>query len=111
MRPKVQVSRSASLGAPRSLRHGMIEAPAITLGANVQHPKFGGVVIDDEDSGAHARVQVQFDPARSKARRTEKAGVCPRCRAQQGHRMHRAVALAGLWANRPRADVCAAGWR
>lgn len=70
LRPKVQVSRSASLGAPRSLRHGMIEAPAITLGANAQHPKVGGVVIDDEDSGAHARVQVQLDPARSRARRT-----------------------------------------
>ncbi len=70
VRPKVQVSRSASLGAPRSTRHGMIGAPAITLGANVQHPKVGGVVIEDEDSGAHARVQVQFDPARSRARRT-----------------------------------------
>lgn len=57
VRPKVRVSRSASLGALRSMRHGMIEAPAITLGANVQHPRVGGVVIDDEDSGAPSRVQ------------------------------------------------------
>ncbi|UYK66543.1 DNA helicase II [Xanthomonas sacchari] len=67
VRPKVQVSRSASLGAPRSLGHSVIEAPAIKLGANVQHPKFGGgVVIDYEGSGAHARVQVQFDEAGAK---------------------------------------------
>lgn len=40
------------------MRHGMIEAPAITLGANVQHPRFGSVVIDYQDSGARARVHV-----------------------------------------------------
>ncbi len=67
VRPKVQVSRSASLGAPRSLGHSVIEAPTIKLGANVQHPKFGGgVVIDYEGNGAHARVQVQFDEAGAK---------------------------------------------
>jgi DNA helicase-2/ATP-dependent DNA helicase PcrA len=67
VRPKVQVSRSASLGAQRNLGHSVIEAPAIKLGANVQHPKFGGgVVVDYEGSGAHARVQVQFDEVGAK---------------------------------------------
>ncbi|RBC96925.1 hypothetical protein BRM70_16215, partial [Xanthomonas oryzae pv. oryzae] len=42
--------------------HGVVEAAPITLGANVEHPKFGGgVVVDYEGAGAHARVQVQFD--------------------------------------------------
>lgn len=63
VRPKVQVSRTASLGAARGGPvHGVVEAAPITLGANVEHPKFGGgVVVDYEGAGAHARVQVQFD--------------------------------------------------
>jgi DNA helicase-2/ATP-dependent DNA helicase PcrA len=63
VRPKVQVSRAASLGASRgSFGHAPIEAPAMKLGSNVSHPKFGlGVVVDYEGAGAHARVQVQFD--------------------------------------------------
>jgi DNA helicase-2/ATP-dependent DNA helicase PcrA len=69
IRPKVQVSRPASLGASRShgQGHRAIEAPAIRLGANVSHPKFGsGVVTDYEGNGAHARVQVQFDEVGAK---------------------------------------------
>ncbi|HBK46381.1 MAG TPA: DNA helicase II, partial [Xanthomonadaceae bacterium] len=67
VRPKVQVSRPASLGPGRGYGHAPIEAPAIRLGANVNHPKFGsGVVTDYEGSGAHARVQVQFDEAGAK---------------------------------------------
>ena len=37
------------------------------LGAAVRHPTFGtGTVIDVEGSGAHARVQVNFDDVGSK---------------------------------------------
>jgi len=63
VRPKVQVSRPASLGAARgSFGHAALETPALKLGSNVSHPKFGvGVVVDYEGAGAHARVQVQFD--------------------------------------------------
>lgn len=63
VRPKVQVSRPASLGAARgSFGHAPLETPALKLGSNVSHPKFGvGVVVDYEGAGAHARVQVQFD--------------------------------------------------
>ncbi|WP_162839015.1 hypothetical protein, partial [Xanthomonas arboricola] len=44
-----------------------VEAAPIKLGANVQHPKFGGgVVVDYEGAGAHARVQVQFDDVGAK---------------------------------------------
>ncbi|QBH05448.1 DNA helicase II [Xanthomonas oryzae] len=68
VRPKVQVSRTASLGAARGGPvHGGVEAAPITLGANVEHPKFGGgVVVDYEGAGAHARVQVQFDEVGAK---------------------------------------------
>jgi DNA helicase-2/ATP-dependent DNA helicase PcrA len=67
VRPKVQVSRTYSAGAPRSFGHAPIEAPPLKLGANVSHPKFGqGVVTDYEGTGAHARVQVNFDSEGSK---------------------------------------------
>ena len=62
VRPKVQVSRTYSGGPSRSSGHASIEAPPLKLGANVMHPKFGaGVVTDYEGTGAHARVQVNFD--------------------------------------------------
>ncbi len=68
VRPRVQVSRAyASPSAPRGFGQAAVEAPPIRLGANVVHPKFGtGVVTDYEGSGAHARVQVQFDAEGSK---------------------------------------------
>jgi len=67
VRPKVQVSRPASLGSSRVSGHAALEAPAIRLGASVSHPKFGeGVVTDYEGSGAQARVQVEFAEAGSK---------------------------------------------
>ncbi|WP_019304459.1 DNA helicase II [Xanthomonas oryzae] len=68
VRPKVQVSRTASLGAARGGPvHGVVEAAPITLGANVEHPTFGGgVVVDYEGAGAHARVQVRFDEVGAK---------------------------------------------
>ncbi len=41
--------------------------PAVRLGSNVRHPTFGtGFVTDVEGSGAHARIQVNFDDAGSK---------------------------------------------
>ena len=53
--------------APRDRGHAVIEAPAVQLGAQVRHPSFGtGCVTDVEGSGAHARVQVNFDEAGSK---------------------------------------------
>ena len=68
VRPRVQVSRPCSRrSAARDYGHAAIEAPAVRLGANVRHPTFGlGVVTDCEGSGAHARVQVNFDDAGSK---------------------------------------------
>lgn len=68
VRPKVQVSRTASLGAARaSAVHGVVGTAPIKLGANVEHPTFGGgVVVDCEGAGAHARVQVQFDDVGAK---------------------------------------------
>jgi DNA helicase-2/ATP-dependent DNA helicase PcrA len=68
VRPRVQVTRPAFAPTPRrDMGHATIEAPALRLGQNVQHPSFGrGVVTDCEGSGAHARVQVSFDDAGSK---------------------------------------------
>jgi DNA helicase-2/ATP-dependent DNA helicase PcrA len=68
VRPRVQVARPAFGGAPRrDFGHAAVETPAIKLGQNVRHPSFGrGVVTDYEGSGAHARVQVNFDDAGSK---------------------------------------------
>ncbi|MGQ4660496.1 DNA helicase II [Lysobacter sp. F6437] len=68
VRPKVQVSRPMFNTAPRrNYGHAAVETPALPLGANVRHAKFGtGVVTDFEGSGAHARVQVNFDEVGSK---------------------------------------------
>ena len=67
VRPKVQVSRPSSLGAPRHAGHAPLEAPAVALGASVSHPKFGeGMVTDFQGSGNHARIQVEFAEAGSK---------------------------------------------
>src|SRR4249919_58054 len=71
VRPRVQVSRPFASTQPRrefqSRGHAAVEAPAVKLGQNVVHATFGrGVVTDYEGSGAHARVQVNFDDAGSK---------------------------------------------
>ena len=53
--------------APRDRGHAAVEAPAVRLGSYVRHPTFGtGFVTDVEGSGAHARIQVNFDDAGSK---------------------------------------------
>ena len=69
IRPKPPVARGGHSPRfqPRDRGHAVIETPAIQLGASVRHPSFGsGVVTDVEGSGAHARVQVNFDEAGSK---------------------------------------------
>jgi DNA helicase-2/ATP-dependent DNA helicase PcrA len=72
VRPKVQVSRPMGgsgfrQGGARNRGHAAIEIPSIPLGATVSHPSFGtGTVTDYEGSGAHARVQVNFDDVGSK---------------------------------------------
>ena len=65
VRPRVQVNRP--MGTPVRSAHPLLETPAIALGQAVMHPSFGrGTVTDYEGSGAHARVQVNFDDAGSK---------------------------------------------
>nr|WP_298131875.1 DNA helicase II [uncultured Pseudoxanthomonas sp.] len=68
VRPRVQVSRPASGFATRvTPGHASLETPGLKLGQTVTHAKFGaGVVTDYEGSGAHARVQVNFDSEGSK---------------------------------------------
>ncbi|MEG3791307.1 DNA helicase II [Lysobacter sp. CCNWLW3] len=68
VRPKVQVSRPVFGNQPRrDYGHAAIEAPPVKLGAQVRHASFGvGTVTDYEGSGAHARVQINFDEAGSK---------------------------------------------
>ncbi|MBS0194758.1 MAG: DNA helicase II [Proteobacteria bacterium] len=66
VRPKIQVSRPVCGGAPATQRNEPI-VPGIRLGQRVRHASFGlGVVMDTEGSGAHARVQVNFEDAGSK---------------------------------------------
>ena len=66
VRPRVLVSRPMA-GSSQGHARIAAEVPGIKLGQNVMHAKFGrGVVTDYEGSGAHARVQVNFDEAGSK---------------------------------------------
>ena len=64
VRPRVQVSRPMYAG--RFIDDGG-DTPTLKLGQRVRHATFGeGVVIDAEGSGAHARVQVNFENAGAK---------------------------------------------
>ncbi len=64
VRPRVQVSRPAFAG--HHVDDGG-DTPPLKLGQLVRHASFGdGVVIDAEGSGAHARVQVNFEEAGAK---------------------------------------------
>jgi DNA helicase-2/ATP-dependent DNA helicase PcrA len=64
VRPRVQVSRPLYSG--RYVDDGG-DTPTLKLGQRVRHGTFGdGVVIDAEGSGAHARVQVNFERAGAK---------------------------------------------
>lgn len=68
VRPRVNVSRPASMGAPRNLRDPLGESTGgFRLGQRVRHMNFGeGVIVDAEGNGAHARVQVNFEQAGAK---------------------------------------------
>ena len=69
IRPKIQVARPMYQAQPRrDWGHASLqESPGLRLGQNVSHAKFGsGVVTDIEGSGAHARIQGNFDDAGSK---------------------------------------------
>ncbi|HWI24036.1 MAG TPA: 3'-5' exonuclease, partial [Lysobacter sp.] len=67
VRPRVQVSRPYSPQPRRGVAAPAFDPAPVKLGANVRHPTFGtGVVTDYEGTGAHARVQVNFDEAGSK---------------------------------------------
>ncbi len=69
VRPKIQVSRPMYTPQPRKQwgHASLDESPGVQLGQNVVHATYGsGVVTDIEGSGAHARVQVNFDDAGSK---------------------------------------------
>ncbi|KAA2284671.1 DNA helicase II [Arenimonas fontis] len=67
VRPRVQVSRPASLGMVRAAALDSGAGPALHLGQRVRHPTFGlGVVMDAEGAGAHARVQVNFEEGGAK---------------------------------------------
>jgi DNA helicase II / ATP-dependent DNA helicase PcrA len=64
VRPRVQVSRPMYSG--RFIDDGGDTAP-LKLGQRVRHSSFGdGVVIDAEGTGAHARVQINFEDAGAK---------------------------------------------
>ncbi len=65
VRPRVQVSRPL-YGGERSVAPS-VEAPPLKLGQRVRHATFGeGVVVDYEGSGAHTRVQINFERAGQK---------------------------------------------
>ncbi|WP_147652882.1 DNA helicase II [Vulcaniibacterium gelatinicum] len=67
VRPRPQAARPYAPQPRRGTVTAALEPPPIRLGSNVRHPTFGtGVVTDVEGSGAHARVQVNFDTAGSK---------------------------------------------
>jgi len=72
IRPKPQTARGGFASppprfVPRDRGHAALEPVPVRIGANVRHPTFGsGFVTDVEGSGAHARVQVNFDEAGSK---------------------------------------------
>jgi DNA helicase-2/ATP-dependent DNA helicase PcrA len=64
VRPRVQVSRPLS---SNQYAADALEVTQLKLGQRVRHASFGeGVVMDAEGSGAHARVQVNFEDAGAK---------------------------------------------
>jgi DNA helicase-2/ATP-dependent DNA helicase PcrA len=67
VRPRVQVSRPTYGGVERIVAPAVDTAPPLKLGQRVRHATFGeGVVVDYEGSGAHTRVQINFERAGSK---------------------------------------------
>ena len=67
VRPRVHVTRPLYTGRPRETSSSLEETLPVKLGQRVSHPSFGeGVVISAEGSGAHTRLQVNFEGAGSK---------------------------------------------
>jgi DNA helicase-2/ATP-dependent DNA helicase PcrA len=66
VRPRVQVTRPMYAGRS-SFESSLDESLPVKLGQRVSHPVFGeGTVISAEGSGAHTRLQVNFEAAGSK---------------------------------------------
>lgn len=67
VRPRVHVTRPLYAGRPHEISPSLEESLPVKLGQRVNHPSFGeGVVISAEGSGAHTRLQVNFEAAGSK---------------------------------------------
>ncbi len=68
VRPRAGISRPAYASAPARWRPPADpDAPTLKLGQRVRHASFGaGIVMDSEGSGAHARVQVNFEDSGAK---------------------------------------------
>ncbi|MFC5580564.1 DNA helicase II [Rhodanobacter terrae] len=67
VRPRVQVTRPLYVGRSTEISPSLEETLPVKLGQRVSHPSFGeGVVISAEGSGAHTRLQVNFEAAGSK---------------------------------------------
>jgi DNA helicase-2/ATP-dependent DNA helicase PcrA len=67
VRPRVQVTRPLYAGRSRETSPSLEETLPVKLGQRVSHPSFGeGVVLSAEGSGAHTRLQVNFEGAGSK---------------------------------------------
>jgi DNA helicase II / ATP-dependent DNA helicase PcrA len=67
IRPRVQVSRPLYAGRFAEPAPSLKEDLPVKLGQRVSHPSFGeGVVVSAEGSGAHTRLQINFEGAGSK---------------------------------------------
>jgi len=67
VRPRVQVSRPLYAGRFAEPPPSLSDDLPVKLGQRVRHPSFGeGVVVSAEGSGAHTRLQVNFESAGSK---------------------------------------------
>jgi DNA helicase-2/ATP-dependent DNA helicase PcrA len=67
VRPRVHVTRPMYAGRPRETSSSLEETLPVKLGQRVSHPSFGeGVVVSAEGSGAHTRLQVNFEGVGSK---------------------------------------------
>ncbi|HUA80449.1 MAG TPA: DNA helicase II [Dyella sp.] len=67
VRPRVQVSRPLYAGRFAESAPSLQEDLPVKLGQRVSHPSFGeGVIVSAEGSGAHTRLQVNFESAGSK---------------------------------------------
>jgi DNA helicase II / ATP-dependent DNA helicase PcrA len=67
VRPRVQVSRPLYAGRFAEPAPSLKEDLPVKLGQRVSHPSFGeGVVVSAEGSGAHTRLQINFESAGSK---------------------------------------------